>query len=88
MGTSVHMIERHYGTVLDGATVGIASRLASFEAEQDRARDRGTDEPPDTLGHKWAIVGEPARLTAGTQGLRLQAVRRAPRQDSNLRPAA
>jgi hypothetical protein len=34
MGTSVHMIERHYGTLLDGATVGIASRLASFEAER------------------------------------------------------
>lgn len=36
MGTSVEMIERHYGTLLDGSGAGIASRLASFEASQDR----------------------------------------------------
>jgi integrase len=29
MGTSVRMIERHYGTLLDGAMAGIASRLAA-----------------------------------------------------------
>lgn len=39
MGTSVEMIERHYGTLLDGSGAGIASRLAPFEAEQDRAVD-------------------------------------------------
>jgi integrase len=37
MGTSIEMIERHYGTLLSGAAAGIASRLAAFEAEQDRA---------------------------------------------------
>jgi hypothetical protein len=29
MGTSVRMIELHYGTLLDGAIAGIASRLAA-----------------------------------------------------------
>jgi integrase len=37
MGTSVQMIERHYGALLDGAGAGIASRLAAFEAQQDEA---------------------------------------------------
>jgi hypothetical protein len=32
MGTSVRMIERHYGTLLDGAAGDIASRLDAFEA--------------------------------------------------------
>jgi integrase len=31
MGTSVVMIERAYGALLDGAAAGIASRLAAFE---------------------------------------------------------
>ena len=33
MGTSVLMIERAYGTLLDGAGAGIASRLNSYDAE-------------------------------------------------------
>jgi hypothetical protein len=33
------MIERHYGTLLDGATAGIADRLAAFEVEQDEAAE-------------------------------------------------
>ena len=37
MGTSVRMIERHYGTLLDGALESIASRLAAFEAGQEPA---------------------------------------------------
>jgi integrase len=37
MGTSVRMIERHYGALLDGATAGIASRLDAFDAGHDRA---------------------------------------------------
>lgn len=37
MGTSVEMIERHYGSLLDGAGASIASRLRAFEAEQNRA---------------------------------------------------
>jgi integrase len=44
MGTSVEMIERHYGTLLEGSGASIAGRLAAFEAEQDRARDRATGE--------------------------------------------
>jgi integrase len=40
MGTSIEMIERHYGTLLNGAAAGIAARLAAFEAQQDaRARE-------------------------------------------------
>jgi hypothetical protein len=41
MGTSIEMIERHYGTLLTGAAAGIASRLAMFEAQQDQAADTG-----------------------------------------------
>jgi hypothetical protein len=35
MGTSVQMIERHHGTLLDGAAAGIVSRLDAFEAARD-----------------------------------------------------
>ncbi|HET6865664.1 MAG TPA: hypothetical protein VFH80_07065 [Solirubrobacteraceae bacterium] len=45
MGTSVRMIERHYGRLLDGAGAGIAARLAAFHAEQEQAADRATDRP-------------------------------------------
>jgi hypothetical protein len=37
MGTSVRMIERHYGALLDGAHAGIADRLAALEAELEQA---------------------------------------------------
>ena len=37
MGTSVRMIERHYGALLDGAGAGIASRLDAYDAQPDRA---------------------------------------------------
>jgi hypothetical protein len=37
MGTSVRMVERHYGALLDGATARIASRLDAFDADHDRA---------------------------------------------------
>jgi integrase len=37
MGTSVAMIERHYGALLDGAHAGIAGRLDALEAELERA---------------------------------------------------
>lgn len=37
MGTSVRMIERHYGALLDGAHNVIASRLDAFEAELEQA---------------------------------------------------
>ena len=44
MGTSIEMIERHYGTLLDGAGAGIAERLAAFEAEQERTAREATGE--------------------------------------------
>jgi hypothetical protein len=37
MGTSVRMIERHYGALLDGAGAEIAARLDALDAEQRRA---------------------------------------------------
>lgn len=43
MGTSVLMIERAYGTLLDGAGAGIASRLNAYDAE-DRGGSHGTVE--------------------------------------------
>jgi hypothetical protein len=36
MGTSVTMIERHYGALLDGAHAGIAGRLAAVEADLEQ----------------------------------------------------
>jgi integrase len=35
-GTSVPMIERHYGTLLDGAGAGIVVRLDALDAERDQ----------------------------------------------------
>lgn len=42
MGTSVRMIEQHYGALLDGAHAGITDRLAAFEADHERAAEEGT----------------------------------------------
>jgi integrase len=39
MGTSVLMIERHYGALLDGAHAGIAGRLDALEAELEKTGD-------------------------------------------------
>lgn len=39
MGTSVRMIERHYGALLDGAGASIAARLDAFDAERQHAAD-------------------------------------------------
>jgi hypothetical protein len=39
MGTSASMIERHYGTLVEGAGADIARRLSAFEAVQERAAD-------------------------------------------------
>ena len=36
MATSVAMIERHYGRLLDGAGAGIAARLDAYDAEQEQ----------------------------------------------------
>jgi integrase len=40
MGTSVAMIERHYGALLDGAGASIAARLNAFHAGQDNRAQR------------------------------------------------
>jgi len=37
MGTSVRMIEKHYGALIDGAHAGITSRLDALEAELEQA---------------------------------------------------
>lgn len=42
MGTSVLMIERHYGALLDGAHAGIAGRLDALEAELEQAAEAQT----------------------------------------------
>lgn len=39
MGTSVRMTEKHYGTLLEGAHAGIASRLAALESELEQAAE-------------------------------------------------
>src|SRR5262249_47755856 len=39
MGTSVRMIEKHYGTLIDGAHAGITSRLDAFEAALSQPND-------------------------------------------------
>ena len=40
------MIERHYGTLLDGATAGIAGRLNAHRAARTRAADQATRDEP------------------------------------------
>jgi len=41
MGTSVRMIERHYGALLDGAGAGIADVLDALDVERDRENKAG-----------------------------------------------
>lgn len=43
MGTSVAMIERHYGTLIGGAHAGIAERLNAIEAEIQQAAEAEAD---------------------------------------------
>ena len=45
MGTSIEMIERHYGTLLDGSGAEIACRLDAYDAERkhdEEARSKGS----------------------------------------------
>lgn len=42
MGTSTHMIERHYGTLLDGALASLAGQLDALDVQRDRATDGAT----------------------------------------------
>jgi integrase len=44
-GTSVRMIERHYGALLDGSAASIAGRLDTLEAELGQAGDAETSGP-------------------------------------------
>ena len=44
MGTSVRMIERRNGALLDGATAGIAGRLDALDAEGDQATGRAEED--------------------------------------------
>jgi hypothetical protein len=41
VGTSIEMIERHYGTLLDGVGEGIAGRLDALDAARDDAAEVG-----------------------------------------------
>jgi integrase len=43
MGTSVQMIERHYGALLDGAGAGIAGRLDAHEAAHEQDADEADE---------------------------------------------
>ena len=43
MGTSMGMIELHYGMLIEGAGADIARRLGMFEAEQQAAERRSGD---------------------------------------------
>ena len=40
MGTSVRMIEKHYGALVDGAHAGIVARLDALEADFAEAAER------------------------------------------------
>jgi hypothetical protein len=40
MGTSVAMIERHYGTLIEGAGADIARRLSAFETAQEQEAEQ------------------------------------------------
>lgn len=44
MGTSVAMIEEHYGVLLGGAVKSITARQDAYDAEQERGADRPADE--------------------------------------------
>lgn len=54
MGTSVEMIERHYGALLDGSGANIAERLAAFETGQD---ERESGAPRRSRITVWATIG-------------------------------
>jgi hypothetical protein len=57
MGTSVRMIEKHYGTLLESAHAGIATRLAALEAKLEQ----GAEAEAGGLGHYWGTAGSTDR---------------------------
>jgi hypothetical protein len=40
MGTSMKMLERHYGSLLDGQTTELAGRLDAFDGADDATAER------------------------------------------------
>jgi hypothetical protein len=87
MGTSVRMIEKHYGTLLEGAHAGIATRLATLEPELEQGADaearRATSRA--LLGHGrggWTRRGRrenvqrAGRTRDGSDGTRTRDLRR------------
>ena len=71
MGTSVRMIERHYGALLDGAGAGIAGRLDALDTE----RDRGHGRRRGRLGHYRATSSTRESRATRPAFARLQAER-------------
>jgi hypothetical protein len=52
MGTSVAMIERHYGTLIEGAGADIARRLNASEAYRNSATEEGRETFRPLAGHE------------------------------------
>jgi hypothetical protein len=77
MGTSTTMIERHYGTLVEGAGADIARRLSGVRARSGADRRGGVV----TFGRG---LGVELKSHVGGVG----STTRRPGQDSNLRPAA
>jgi hypothetical protein len=44
MGTSVVMIERHYGTLIEGAAADSSCRLDAFDAERAGADEKRSED--------------------------------------------
>jgi hypothetical protein len=81
MGTSVVMIERHYGTLIEGAGADIARRLSGLRGRAGCAR-RAAFGPLASQAGRAAPEQQPRKppVCRGYAGC--------PREDSNLRPAA
>ncbi len=84
MGTSVQMIERHYGTLLDGAGAGIAARLDAYDAQHEQDAETADD--------VWATIGPSDGLSVQARKPRISAVcsifRQWSQPGSNRRPPA
>jgi hypothetical protein len=75
MGTSVRMIEKHYGALLDGAHNVIANRLDAFEAEMEKcskpaasfasAREAGDGVPNQLRADEQKEHGHDHRVVTG-----------------------
>ena len=55
MGTSVKMIEAHYGTLIDTAHDAILSRLEGFGARTGLGHERGTRSRPKHPDAAWIL---------------------------------